>query len=355
MKALITAGGKGTRLYPITSGRNKHTIPLANKSMLERAVEKIAAAGITDIGISINEGEEDVQKIIGSGEDLGVSITYITQKGGPLGIAHVVNNAREFIGNDDFLFYLADNIVFGDLKEFIDVFYKEKLNCFLTLTEVEDPRHFGVAVMNNDKIVKIDEKPKYPESNLAVVGVYIYDSSILDAVNNIEKSARGEFEISDAHTYLIDKGYKIGYKKINGWWKDAGRPDDLLDGNRILLEHTEHKMLGMAGKASKIKGKVSLGEGSKIVGKSFIRGPVAIGKNVKIIDSYIGPYTSIGDNVYIKGAEIEHSIVMSDTKIATPARINDSVIGKNVNITAPHKTLPKGNKLIIGDHAQIEL
>ncbi|MDX1535886.1 MAG: glucose-1-phosphate thymidylyltransferase [Candidatus Spechtbacterales bacterium] len=356
MKALITAGGRGTRLYPLTFSRNKHTIPLANRSMLERAIDKISKAGITEIGISVNEAEENVQKIIGNGDRYGVNITYIEQKGGPLGVAHVIKNAKEFIAGDEFLFYLADNIVFADLKEFVDKFYSEKLNCFLTLTEVDDPRQFGVAVMNGDKIVKIDEKPKNPKSKMAVIGVYIYDRSIMEAVDKIEQSARGEYEISDAHTYLIDNGYKIGYKKIEGWWRDAGRPDDLLDGNRILLEQEiKTDIAGQVGKVARMRGNVTLGKNSKIVGKSFIRGPVIIGDNVKIIDAYIGPYTSIGDNVYIKDAEVEHTIVMSGTKISTGERITDSIIGHNAEVTAKHKTLPKGHKLIIGDHGQVEL
>ncbi|MEX2144872.1 MAG: dTDP-glucose 4,6-dehydratase [Candidatus Spechtbacterales bacterium] len=355
MKALITAGGRGTRLQPITFTRNKHVIPLANKPMIEHAIEKVAAAGIWDIGISINEGEKELQKILGDGERFGTKITYIEQKGGPLGLAHVIKNAKDFLGDSPFIFYLGDNIISADLNGFIDEFLSKKLSCFLALSKVKDPQRFGVPVIDGDKIIRVEEKPEKPASDFAVTGLYIYDKNVMEAVENIKPSARGELEISDTHNYLINKGLNIGWKEITGWWKDTGKPKDLLDGNRLLLEQIHEDIQGNIDKEADVSGKVILGEGSEIKGKSFVRGPVAIGKNTKIIDSYIGPYTAIGNNTTIQKAEVEHSIIMDNVNIHTPKRIVDSILGHGVRVAHSVKTSPSGHKIVVGDNSEIEL
>jgi len=236
MKALITSGGRGTRLRPITHTQNKHLIPIANKPILHYAIEAVAEAGIKEIGIVYGAESDAVPRAIGDGSQWGVHITYIPQDA-PLGLAHVVKISQDFIGDEPFIFYLGDNMVVGGVKRFIDRFQEDGANCHLTLAKVKDPSRFGVPELDGNRIVRIEEKPKHPKSQFAVAGIYIYDSSIFEAVNAIKPSARGELEISDAHQYLLDHGYKITYSEITGWWKDTGKPNDLLEANRLVLEN----------------------------------------------------------------------------------------------------------------------
>lgn len=356
MKALITAGGHGTRLRPITFTLNKHLIPIANKPMIYYAIDKIAQVGIKEIGININPGDKELPKAIGDGKKWGVKITYIEQKGGALGLAHIIKNAKEFIKNEDFVFYLGDNIILGGIEKFIDKFKKTKVNCLLALSKVPDPQRFGVPEINSKgNIVSIVEKPKEPKSDFAVTGIYIYDKSIIEAVENIEPSKRGELEISNAHQYLLDHGYKVGYEEITGWWKDTGQPADLLEGNQLILSGIETDIKAEIEESVKLQGKVIIEKGCKIKGKSFIRGPVVIGKNSIIEDSYIGPFTSIGNNAEVYGAEIDHSIVFDYADIKTDRRIVDSLIGYNCTIVNKSKTMPSGSKLIIGENSYLEI
>jgi glucose-1-phosphate thymidylyltransferase len=356
MKGLIAAGGKGTRLRPITTNRNKHTIPLANQSMIELAVIKLQQAGIKDIGISINEGDTELSSILGDGSSYGVNITYIEQVGGALGVAHVIRMARDFLAEEDFIFYLGDNIILGNIQTFIDEFYAQKLNCLLALSQVKDPERFGVPVIKNNRIIEVQEKPINPQSQYAVAGIYVYDTTIHSIVENLPISARGEYEISDAHTELITQGYQVGYAEITGWWKDTGKPQDLLEGNQLLLAQiTQSNIQGIIDNTVTVEGNIIVGKGATITGKSFIRGPVIIGENTHIDNTYIGPYTSIGDNCVIYLTEIEHSLLMSSIQIHTSKRIVDSILGNGVMITDKETTFPKGHKLIIGDNSQVEL
>lgn len=357
MKALIAAGGHATRLRPITYTLNKHLIPIANKPMIFYALEKIAETGIKEVGIILNPGDKVFPEIVGDGKKWGVKITYIEQVGGPLGLAHVVKIAEPFIKKDPFVFYLGDNIILSGITGFVKKFKKEKLNCLLALSKVKDPERFGVPEIKNGKIVRVDEKPTSPKSDFAVTGIYIYDHHIFDVIKKLKPSARGELEISDAHTGLIKKGLKVGYAEITGWWKDTGKPHDLLEGNQLILSAIEPR-IGKNVKIEKsatIQGNVVIGAGSQIEGRTLIRGPVIIGESTIIKNAYIGPYTSIGDRVEIYGAEIEHSIIFDDADIHTDRRITDSLIGKNALITPVHETLPNGHKLIIGDNSQVEL
>jgi glucose-1-phosphate thymidylyltransferase len=356
MKGLIAAGGKGTRLRPITTNRNKHTIPLANQSMIELAVNKLAQAGITDIGIIVNIGDIELESILGDGSKYGVNITYIEQKGGALGVAHVILMARDFLKEDDFVFYLGDNIILGDIKDFIDAFYKQKLNTLLALSKVKDPERFGVPNIKNERIVEVIEKPQNPPSQYAVAGIYIYDKNIHNIVENLLPSSRGEYEISDAHTELIKKGFIVGYSEITGWWKDTGKPQDLLEGNQLLLAQIKTSDIqGDVEKNVTIEGNVIIEKGAQIKDKSFIRGPVIIGQNTVVYNSYIGPYTSIGNECKIENSEIEHSLLMHNITIHSSKRIVDSIIGNGVLITDKENTFPKGHKLVIGDNSQVEL
>ncbi len=357
MKALIAAGGHGTRLRPITYTLNKHLIPIANKPMIFYALEKIAQTGIKEVGITLNPGDIIFPKAVGDGKKWGLKITYIEQTGGPLGLAHVVKVAEPFLKKDPFVFYLGDNIILSSIAGFIEKFKKEKLNCLLALSKVKDPERFGVPEIKDGKILKVEEKPQNPKSDFAVTGIYLYDHNIFSVIKKLKPSGRGELEISDAHTALIEKGLKIGYSEITGWWKDTGKPYDLLDGNQLVLSKMETKISSTA-KIDKnviLQGNVIVGDNSEIRGKTLIRGPVVIGNSTIIQDAFIGPNTSIGDRVEIYGAEIEHSIVFDDADIHTDKQITDSLIGKNALITPVHETLPSGHKLIIGDNSQIEL
>lgn len=357
MKALITAGGRATRLRPITHTINKHLIPLANKPMIFYAIEKLVAVGITEIGISVNPGEEEIQKVVGDGSRWGVKVVFIEQKGGPLGIAHVVNNARDFLGDEPFVFYLGDNIILGSLKRFVEKFETEKLNCVLALSKVKDPQRFGVPQIENGRIVRVDEKPSDPKSDYAVTGIYVYDKTFFEAFTHIKPSTRGEYEISDIHTWLIENGKAVGYEEITGWWKDTGKPEDLLEGNQLLLNEMNDG--GREGaeidSSAVLQGKVAIGKGTVVGPKVLIRGPVAIGENCKIENSYIGPYTSIGRGVEIYNTEIEHTVVFDDVDINCSKRIVDSLIGANATISSAHATLPQGHKLIIGDNTVVEI
>ncbi len=353
MKALITSGGKGTRLRPLTHTQNKHLIPIANKPILHYAIETVADAGITDIAIVTNADSDEVPNAIGDGSRWGVHITYIPQEA-PLGLAHVVKISEPFIGTEPFIFYLGDNMVVGGVRRFVKEFEKDHVNCFLTLSRVKDPERFGVPEIRNNRIVSIEEKPKVPKSEFAVAGIYIYDHHIFEAVNNIKPSQRGELEISDAHQYLIDHGYRIGFSEITGWWKDTGKPIDLLEANRLVLEHLQPRVEGEVDKASYTTGNVIIEKNARIK-NSHIRGPVIIGENSVIENSYIGPFTSIYNNCYIRNSEIEFSIILNDCQILDiGVRIESSLLGSDVQLT---KSSPKpaAHRFIIGDQSRVEL
>lgn len=359
MKALVAAGGRATRLRPITWTLNKHLIPLANKPMLGYAIEKLVAAGITEIGVNVNPGETEIPKAFGDGSAYGARITYLEQQGGPLGVAHAVNSAQAFLGDEPFVFYLGDNIVLGSLERFVKRFTEEGLNCLLALSRAKRLERFGVPVMDEQgRILRVEEKPKEPKSPFAVTGIYVYDKNFFEAFKHIQPSARGEYEISDIHTWLIENGYKVGHEEITGWWKDTGTPDDLLEGNALFLnELAEAKAVneGQVAETAVLQGKVSIGKGTKVGPKVLIRGPVVIGENCVINESYIGPYTAIGNGVTVEGTEIEHSIVFDGATIRANKRIVDSLIGKNAVVTRVEESLPHGHKLVVGDHARVEL
>lgn len=362
MKALITAGGHATRLRPITWNRNKHLIPLANKSMLEYAIEKIVAAGVTEIAININPGEKEIQKALGDGSALGCSITYIEQQGGAKGLAHIVKNAKDhgFLDGESFMMYLGDNILLADLSAMVDRFNRDNMNCLLALSKVPDPERFGVPEIVDGKIVGVEEKPTVPKSDYAITGIYLYDKHALDAVENMKLSDRGEYEITDIHQHYIDNNLNIGFEEITGWWKDTGKPQDLLIGNQFILDEIKTGDVGVhpeakVAQSANIQGKVSIGKGTVIADGVLIRGPVVIGEDCVIHNSYIGPYTSIGNTCEIYDTEIEHSIVFDKVTIKCGKRIADSIIGCGATVVAASESKPSGHKLIIGDNSLVEL
>ena len=361
MKALIAAGGHGTRFRPITWTMNKHLIPMANQPMIFNAIEKITGAGITEIAINVNPGDTEIEESVGDGSKWGASITYLEQSGGALGIAHAVNNAQGWIGDDSFMFYLGDNIVLGSLERFVDRFNNEGLHCLLALSHVPNPTHLGVAEFDETgKLCRVVEKPENPPSEMAVTGIYLYDSSFFEAFKHIEPSGRGEYEISDIHTWLLENDYKVGSEEITGWWKDTGMPHDLLEGNQLLMNDRPrdffiHEERSRVSAKAIVQGLVRIEEGTLIGDNVIIRGPVTIGKNVVIENAYVGPYTAIGDNVKINGAELEHSILLEGSEINCEVRIVDSILGKNSVITNAKNTQPRsGHKIIIGENSRVE-
>jgi glucose-1-phosphate thymidylyltransferase len=353
VKALIASGGRGTRLRPITHTRNKHLIPIANKPILHYAVEAAASAGITEIGIVVNADSDEVPQAMGDGSRWGVRITYIPQLT-PGGLAQVVALAQPFIGKDNFIFYLGDNMVVGGVRRFVEEFEKSNCNCFLTLAKVRDPERFGVPEIKDGKIIGVEEKPKNPKSSYAVAGIYLYDHHIFEAVNAIKPSARGELEISDAHQYMIDKGLKVGYSEITGWWKDTGKPTDLLEANRLVLDNITAEIRGAVDEKSLVSGKVIVEKGARVV-NSVVRGPAIIGENCVIEDSYIGPFSSVGNNTVVRGSEIEYSIILRDCKILQVGiRLEGSILGNDVEIVEAIGK-PRVHRFMIGDQSRVEL
>ncbi len=353
MKALIASGGRGTRLRPITHTQNKHLIPIANKPILYYSIEAAADAGIKEIGIVHNAESLEVPDYVGDGSRWGVKITYIPQEK-PGGLAEVVMIAEKFIAGEDFIFYLGDNLLVGGIKRFIDDFEQSNCNCFLTLSRVKDPERFGVPDIKDGRIVGVEEKPKRPKSSFAVAGIYLYDKHIFEAVKALKPSARGELEISDAHQYLIDKGFKIGYTEITGWWKDTGKPADLLEANRLILDAIVSRVEGQVDSTSDVAGKVIIESGARII-KSKIRGPVIIGKNCIIEDSYVGPFTSIGDRTEVRNSEVEYSIVLRDCKIQSVGlRLEGSILGNDVEIVEAVGK-PRVHRFMIGDQSRVEV
>ena len=353
MKALLTAGGHGTRLRPITYTQNKHLIPIANKLMLKYAIDYLKESDIYEIGIIINANDESIINAFGDGKNYGVEITYIEQDQ-PLGLAHVVKISQSFIGSDDFIFYLGDNILVGGVKSFINDFKKMKSNCHLVLSQVPDPNRFGVADIVDNQIVNIQEKPISPRSNLAVTGIYLYDSNIFEAVNNIKPSKRGELEISDAHQFLIENGYEVSFSEITGWWKDTGQPSDLLDANCLVLDNIKSQNNGNIDDMSKITGEVIIGKNSSII-NSIIKGPVIIDNDCIIKDSYIGSYSSIGKNCKITNAKVEYSILMEGCVLDSLNQImKSSLLGKNVNVVGSNNQ-NNNSTFLLGDQSYVEL
>jgi len=342
-KAILTGGGRATRLRPITSTINKHLIPLANKPMIFHAIQKVVEVGIEEIFINTNPGETDLPKIIGDGGHWGVKIKFFEQTGGPQGIAHVVKEAEKFIGNDPFLFYLSDNVILGSLKGMFDDFETGKYNVMLALSEVPNAKSFGVPYFDDSgKLIDVVEKPENPPNNFAVTGIYIYGPGVFfKAFDNITKSARGEYEISGIHSYLLKNNHKVGHKIITGWWKDTGQPDDLITANRLLMyEITNGK--------SKIGVGTIVGENVKIID------PVIVGENCVLNNCTIGPFVTIGSGTEIKGgAMIENSIILNNCLVDMPEKIINSIVGEKVHIIQKHPE--HHHRLILGDQTILEM
>ncbi|MFC2158233.1 glucose-1-phosphate thymidylyltransferase [Acidobacteriota bacterium] len=351
MKGLILSGGKGTRLRPLTFTQAKQLVPVANKPVLFYGIEALREAGIREIGIVVGDTKKEIMEAVGDGHRWDVQVTYIEQDA-PLGLAHAVKISKDFLEDEPFVMYLGDNILKSGIKPLVMEFEEKKPNSLILLTEVPNPQLFGVAELKDDKVVKLVEKPKKPMSNLALVGVYMFDHHIFEAVNAIQPSWRGELEITDAIQHLVDSGFVVIPHLVTGWWKDTGKLEDILEANRLILEGLSSEIKGKVDSSSKITGNVILGKGVQVT-NGIIRGPVIIGEGTEIIDSYIGPYTSIQNNCRIIKTEIENSIVLEGSEIQdVGSRIDESLIGREVKIfKCPPK--PSVFRFMVGDKSEI--
>lgn len=354
MKGLILSGGKGTRLYPLTYTSAKQLIPLSNKPVLFRVIEAIKAAGIDDIGIVIGDTGEEIKKAVGSGGRWGVNITYIPQAQ-PLGLAHAVKISQDFLGEDRFVMFLGDNVIQGGISPLIAQFADSDYNSQIVLTRVEQPEQYGVAVLDeNNRIVNLIEKPKEPPSDLALVGIYMFDSNIFKAVNAIQPSWRGELEITDAIQWLVENEYNVFPYVHRGWWIDTGRPGEMLEANGLVLEELTPKIEGYVDRNSEVDSRVTVEKGAEII-NSVVRGPAIIGHDTRVVNAYVGPFTSISHHCLVENAEISRSIVLENSQIRNiNRRIEDSLIGRNVVLhRSPMR--PRAYKFILGDHSNVGL
>lgn len=353
MKGLILAGGCGRRLRPLTFSGAKQLIPVANKPIIFYGIEALVKAGIKELGIVIGEIAKEIHDAVGNGEKWNIRITYIPQEA-PLGLAHAIKISKEFLGDEPFIMYLGDNILKEGIEDFVHQFEKNKPNALILLTKVPNPQEFGVAVLDESGAVKqLIEKPKEPPSNLALVGVYLFDPEVFTAIENIKPSWRNELEITDAIQWLLDNRFSVESHMVKGWWKDTGKPDDIIEANLLVLEGIESVNNGRQ-KDSEINGRVRTEKGA-VIERSIVRGPVIIGKNAKIIGSYIGPFSSIGDNTVIENSEIENSVIMEGAQIRNvEKRIDRSIVGKNVVISVTTKS-PRTHKFILGDQSYVQI
>ncbi len=353
MKGLILSGGKGTRLRPLTYTRAKQLVPVANKPVLYYGIEAIKEAGISDIGIVVGDTKDEIKAAVGDGSLWDIKVTYIEQDA-PLGLAHAVMISEEFIKDDPFIMYLGDNLIRSGIKGIVDEFRKGLCNSQILLAKVPNPQQFGVAELVDGRVCKLVEKPKEPKSDLALVGVYMFDRNIFEAVKSIKPSFRNELEITDAIQYLIDHGYQVRPHIVKGWWKDTGKLEDMLEANRMVLDNFETSIEGEVDAESCVQFKVVLGKGSKVL-RSTIRGPAIIGNNCRIVDSFIGPFTSLQHDVSIVNSEIEHTIVMEKSSIENlNTRIVDSLIGRNVRVRCS-QSRPRAFQFVLGDRSDVSL
>lgn len=357
MKAIILAAGQGTRLRPVTLTMPKPIVPVANKRLIEYAIDTIKGAGISEIGIVVNNLESPIVKAFGSGDALGVKLEYIIQEE-QLGLAHAAGICRDFVGNEPFAMFLGDNIFQDKMSDFIGNFEASGADASIVLAPVPDPTRFGIAVVEDGVVQRVVEKPKDPPSNLAIVGVYLFRHSIFEVIDNLEPSLRGEYEITDAIQALITGGKDVVPYTIKGWFIDAGKPDPIILANQLVLE--ELPWTPAPTDATKIQGdsdvshRVIIGENSKII-DSVVRGPVIIGDNTVISNSYVGPYTAIGNNCVIEGSEIEASIVMNDCTIShIPGRIDRSLLADNAQVISTDR-MPTAYRFVLAENTIVEV
>lgn len=353
MKGLVLAGGKGTRLRPLTFTSAKQLVPVANKPVLFYGLEAIVAAGITEIGIIVGDTAEEIRAAVGDGSAFGAKITYIPQDS-PRGLAHAVLIAHDFLGDDPFVMYLGDNLIARGISTLVDEYRSLEPASMILLAKVADPRQFGVAELDeNGKVCQLVEKPAEPRSDLALVGVYMFGPEIHESVRAIAPSPRGELEITDAIQHLVDRGLEVHPHLVSGWWKDTGKVEDMLEANRVVLEAMEVDPPRLHGSNSRVEGRVSLGEGV-VLENSLVRGPVVIGAGTRLENAFVGPYTSIGANCTLVRCEIDNSIVLDGCEIRDIPRIDASLVGRNVRITQT-TAKPRAYRFVLGDRSEVEI
>jgi glucose-1-phosphate thymidylyltransferase len=351
LKGLILSGGKGTRLRPITYTSAKQLVPVANKPVLFFGIEAMAAAGIEDIGIIIApETGDEIRAVAGDGSQFGVRITYIEQDA-PLGLAHAVLTAEPFLGTSPFVMYLGDNLLQGGMTDLVKAFRSSAPDALILLTPVPDPEHFGVAELDDGRVTRLVEKPKQPKTDLALVGVYMFTAGIHDAARAIEPSPRGELEITDAIQHLVDTGQRVEPHIVQGWWKDTGRLEDMLEANRLVLDTIETSIEGEL-IDSTTHGRVIIHPGAKLE-RSTVRGPAIIGKDARLTDAYIGPYTAVGKDCVVERAEVEHSILLEGSSVRNlDGRMESSLLGRDVTIGRSIGQ-PRAYRFMVGDNSEI--
>jgi len=355
MKGLVLSGGKGTRLRPLTHTRAKQLIPIAGKPNLFYALEDLVEAGIRDIGVILSpETGHEVREALGDGSRWGVRLTFIVQEA-PLGIAHAVMTARDYLGDSPFVLYLGDNLLSGGIRHLVEEYRQTQPQAIVLLTEVEDPRAFGVVVLDGQgRVVRLVEKPKEPPSNLALVGVYLFGPAIHEVIATLKPSWRGEYEITEAIQGLVERGQKVVAHQVRGYWKDTGKPEDLLDANRLVLSQIRRQVEGELERAE-VVGEVVVEPGARIV-RSTVRGPAFIGAGSLIEDSFIGPYSAIGKGAKVIGSEVEYSILMDQAEVRQLAyRLDASILGHGVVVDGQGNTRRHTLQLVLGDRSQVKL
>jgi len=357
LRGVILHGGAGTRLRPLTHTGPKQLIPVANKPISQYVLEDMLESDIKEITIVLgNTYPEKVREHYGDGNRFNAKITYMHQ-GEPKGIAHAVNLCRKLMEDSSFVVYLGDNVLKGGIKKFVDLFSNSSFDAMILLCEVKEPQRFGVAEFDeNNRLIRLIEKPKIPPSNYALTGIYFFKPLIFEMIKELKPSWRGELEITDAIQLLLSKGYNVGYDFVTGWWKDTGTPEDILEANRLILDDLKPEVKGKVEDDSSVQGRVSIGKDSVIKKGSLVRGPAIIGVSTTIEKGvYIGPYTSIGNHITIRRGEIENSIIMDNCIIDVEERIVDSLISPDSKITSNDKNKPKGRRFILGKKSQVEL
>lgn len=328
-------------------------MPIGNRPILFYGLEAIRDAGITEVGIVVGDTAEEIKAAVGDGSQFGIRVTYLQQEA-PLGLAHAVLIAQEYMAGDSFLMFLGDNLLRDGVSDIVRDFEQHRPNCQILLTKVPNPNEFGVAELQDGRVVRLEEKPAQPKSDLALVGVYLFDQTVFEAVHAIKPSRRGELEITDAIQYLLDSGREVKSHLVTGWWKDTGKLEDMLEANRLVLSAMERRIDGSVDATSQIDGNVVVSAGATVE-NSVLRGPLVIGKDCVVRDSYVGPFTSIGDGVRVECSEIEYSIVLERSVIRDmPARVEGSLIGKDVVLSGAERN-PKAFRFMIGDSSQVDV
>jgi glucose-1-phosphate thymidylyltransferase len=356
LKGLVLSGGKGSRLRPFTYTGAKQLVPIANKPILFYALEQLVECGIRDIGIVVGETGDQVRAAVGDGSRFGARVTYVNQDA-PLGIAHAIKVSRPFLGDSPFVVFLGDNFIKGGVLPYVERFRRRAPDCQVLLKSVPNPRDFGVAQFENGRLARVVEKPSQPPSDLAVIGVYMFNDPVFEAVEAIRPSARGELEITDTIQYLIDHGRGVSAEVIEGPWIDTGKMDDLLAANRMILETLAPRSAGDVDAASCLEGAVVLEEGCRVEG-SVIEGPAIIGERARIINSRVGPFTSVYHDSRVQGSHLEGSVVLENTVIdGLGAPVRDSLIGRNVELRGGGTRGPEGAsyRLVLGDFSRIRV